>query len=92
MTTLTATLPARHVRSNLTIRQVRTAGGILLGYLTERHDGSPESMLEAARRITEQMFRCFPDASNIQSLILATDRTGRPRWSISQNFRFITEC
>ena len=73
------------------IRQVRDRAGHVLGYIAAKHDGTPVGMITAAKAVTDRMFMLFDDASNINSLIIATDAGGVPRWLISPNFRFITE-
>lgn len=76
---------------NRVIRQVCDRYGNVLDYVVEGHDGSPEGMIAAAQRVSKQMFDLYEDASNIASQIVATDEHGRPRWSISPNFRVLTE-
>jgi len=76
---------------NLVIRQVCSRYGEAFDHLVERHDGSPESMVAAAERVSRRMFELYDDASNINSRLVATDERGLPRWTISPNFRVITE-
>jgi hypothetical protein len=84
-------IPKAVNRRNLVIREVCDRHGNVLDYLVVAHDGSPESMIQAAKRVSERMFELFEDASNIASQILATDDVGVPRWSISPNFKLLTE-
>jgi hypothetical protein len=37
------------------------------------------------------MFEQYPDASNVESRIGATNASGKPKWIISPNFRHIAE-
>jgi len=76
---------------NTVIRQICDRHANVIIYLAERHDGTPQGMLEAAKRVSRRMFDTFDDASNIESMIIATDADGKARWSISQNFRIVTE-
>lgn len=76
---------------NTVVRQACDRYGQVLGYFTTRYDGSPETMIAAAKRVTEAMFLAFDEVSNISSAILATDAAGQTRWTISPNFRVITE-
>lgn len=76
---------------NLVIRQICNRYGEVVDHLVERHDGSPENMVAAAERVSRRMFELYDDASNINSPIVATDERGLPRWTISPNFRVITE-
>ena len=76
---------------NVVIREACGRDGIVLGHLVASHDGTPEGIVAAARRATQRMFAAFADASNVSSRIIATDATGRPRWSVSPNFAVIEE-
>ena len=76
---------------NVVIREVRDSNGDLLGTVIEHHDGTPAGIIAAAVSASEQMFTNYPDASNIQSRIGATDVEGSLRWSISPNFRYLAE-
>jgi len=73
------------------IRQVRDRAGQVLGHIAAKHDGTPAGVITAAKAITDRMFMLFDNASNMNSVIIATDAGGVPRWLISPNFRFITE-
>ena len=76
---------------NVVIREACDRDGVALGHLVASHDGTPEGIVAAARRATQRMFNTFADASNVNSRIIATDATGRPRWSVSPNFQVIEE-
>jgi len=76
---------------NVVIREACDRDGIVLGHLVASHDGTPEGIVAAARRATVRMFDAFVDASNVSSRIIATDATGRPRWSVSPNFQIVEE-
>ncbi len=86
--------PARHNGAgapNVVIREACDRDGVVWGHLVASHDGTPEGIVAAARRATQRMFDSFADASNVNSRIIATDVTGRPRWSVSPNFQVIEE-
>jgi len=70
---------------------VRDRDGNLLGTIINRHDGTAAGIIAAARIASEQMYLDYPEASNIQSRIGATDADGVLRWSISPNFRHLAE-
>jgi len=76
---------------NVVIREACDRDGIVLGHLVASHDGTPEGIVAAARRATQRMFDAFADVSNVNSRIIATDASGRPRWSVSPNFAVIEE-
>ncbi len=76
---------------NIVIREACDRDGVVLGHLVASHDGTPEGIVAAARRATQRMFDTFADASNVNSRIIATDTTGRPRWSVSPNFAVLEE-
>ncbi len=76
---------------NVVIREACDRDGVVLGHLVASHDGTAEGIVAAARRATARMFDAFADASNVNSRIIATDATGRPRWSVSPNFAVIEE-
>jgi len=76
---------------NVVIREACDRDGVVLGHLVASHDGTPEGIVAAARRATARMFDAFADACNVNSRIIATDATGRPRWSVSPNFAVIEE-
>jgi len=77
--------------SNVVVRDVRDKEGNKLGTITEPYDGTEQSARSAAERISNSMFEQYPDASNIESRIGATDASGKPKWTISPNFRHIAE-
>lgn len=76
---------------NVVIRKACDRDGIVLGHLVASHDGTPEGIVAAARRATQRMFDAFADVSNVSSRIIATDASGRPRWTVSPNFAVIEE-
>src|SRR5205807_5280891 len=71
------------------LREVCDSDGQLLGVLHAPYDGSVEDAVKVAESITDLMYIKFPDASNIQSRIGATDEAGRGRWTISPNFSHV---
>jgi len=73
------------------VRDVRDRNGNKLGLIVEPHDTTERGIIAAARRATDRMYAEYPEASNIQSRIGATDPTGRPKWSISPNFERLAE-
>ncbi len=81
----------RAAAPNVVIREACDRDGIVLGHLVASHDGTPEGIVAAARRATARMFDAFADACNVNSRIIATDASGRPRWSVSPNFAVIEE-
>lgn len=78
-------------RTNIVVRDVRGRGGISVCVIVARHDGTAAGIIASARKITYRMYADYPEASNIQSRIVATDDTGKPRWSISPNFLHLAE-
>jgi len=76
---------------NLVVRDVRDRDGNKIGTVVEPHDGTEAGVITAARRASDQMYAEYPEASNIQSRIVATDGTGKPMWSVSPNFQHIAE-
>lgn len=78
-------------RCNIVVRDVRDRNGNKLGTVVEPHDATEAGVIAAAQRATDRMYEEYPEASNIQSRIGATDASGRPNWSISPNFKHIAE-
>lgn len=78
-------------RRNIVVRDVRDRNGNRLGTIVEPHDSTEDGIIAAAQRANDRMYEEFSEASNIQSRIGATDATGRPKWSISPNFKHIAE-
>jgi hypothetical protein len=76
---------------NVVLRNVRDRSGNRLATLVEPHDGTENGVIAAAQRATDRMYAEYPEASNIQSLICATDAAGALKWSISPNFRHLAE-
>ena len=83
--------PSLSTRKNLVIREVRDREGVRLGTVMEPYDSTVEGMIEAARVASERMFTVFPDSSNIQSRMCATDDAGKAKFSISPNFLHVAE-
>lgn len=81
----------RFHRGNIVVRDVCDRGGNRLGAVIEPHDGTEAGAMAAAQRATDRMYAEFPDASNIQSCIGASDASGVPKWSISPNFQYLAE-
>lgn len=77
--------------ANLVIRDVRDREGCRLGRAIEPHDGTELGVVAAAQVATERMYSDYPSASNIESIICATDHTGKPRWAVSPNFLHLAE-
>jgi|SRR5579864_8997949 len=84
-------IPLFHTHRNLVVRDVRDSYGNKLGTVVEPHDGTETGVILAAQRATEKMYAEYPEASNIQSRIGATDENGNPAWSISPNFRHLAQ-
>jgi hypothetical protein len=78
-------------RRNIVVRDVRDRNGISLGTIVAPHDGTVAGIVAAAQVVTDRMYADYPDASNIESRIGATDKTGKPKWSISPNFNHLAE-
>jgi hypothetical protein len=76
---------------NVVVRDVCDQSGTRLGTVVESHDGTEAGAIAAAKRATDRMYAEYPEASNIQSRIGATDATGLPKWSISPNFQHLAE-
>ena len=76
---------------NIVVRDVRDTNGNNLGTLVEPHDATEAGVIAAAQRATDRMYAEYPEASNIESRIGATDATGRLKWSISPNFKHLAE-
>jgi hypothetical protein len=76
---------------NVVVRDVRDRNGNKIGTVIEHHDGTEAGVITAARRATERMYAEYPEASNIQSRIGATDAAGRLIWSVSPNFQHIAQ-
>lgn len=96
MTTDKTKRPARmlarsFLHRNVVVRDVRDHNGNKIGTIIEHHDGTEAGIITAARRATDRMYAEYPEASNIQSRIGATDGTGRPMWSVSPNFQHIAQ-
>lgn len=81
----------RSDRRSVVVRDVRDRSGARLCILVARHDGTVSGITTAARQVTDRMYADCPDASNIESLIVATDDTGKPKWAISPNFSHLGE-
>jgi hypothetical protein len=88
----TMTVLARSTyRRNVVVRDIRDRNGDRIGTIIEPHDGSEAGVIAAAQRAAQRMYAEYSLASNIQSRIGATDSTGKPKWSISPNFRHLAE-
>jgi hypothetical protein len=74
------------------IREVRNSEGQGLGVVHAPYDGSVEDAVRIAEGLTNRMHRAFPDASDIQSIIAATDEYGCGKWVIAPNFRSVAEA
>jgi hypothetical protein len=80
-----------HERHALVVRDVCDRNGNKLGLIVEPHDTTEGGIIAAAKRATDRMYAEYPEASNVESRVGATDATGRPKWSISPNFQHIAE-
>jgi hypothetical protein len=76
---------------NIVVRDVRDRNGMRLAALAAHHDGTAAGIVSTARRLTDRMYAEFPEASNIESRIAATDNVGKPNWVISPNFNHLAE-
>lgn len=75
--------------ANKVMREARDADGNKLGTLSASYDGTPEDAVAKARQISKEMSEKWPEASNIQSQIGATDEKGDAKFTISQNFKVV---
>jgi hypothetical protein len=80
-----------HSRCNVVVRDLRDSNGNRMGTVIEPHDGTEAGIISAAQRVTNLMYTEYPEASNIESRLAATDATGRLKWSISPNFQHLAE-
>jgi hypothetical protein len=76
---------------NVVVRDVCDRDGTRLGVVVESHDCTEAGAIAAAQKATDRMYAEYPEASNIQSRICATDAAGLPKWSISPNFQHLAE-
>jgi hypothetical protein len=76
---------------NVVVRDVRDAQGNKIGIVLETHDATEAGVIAAAQRATDRMYALYPEASNIESRIAATDANGRPKWAISPNLQHLAE-
>jgi hypothetical protein len=70
---------------NVVVRELRDRDGHILDYLTHPHNGSPRSIISAAKTVTDRMYALYFNASNGESRICATDACGNPRWVVAPN-------
>lgn len=82
---------AKTPQRSIIVRDVRDNDGNKLGTITEPYDGTEQDARSAAERLSNRMYEQYPDASNVESRIVATDAGGKPKWIISPNFRHIAE-
>lgn len=79
-------------RRNVVVRKaIDFNSGTELGFFFQPHDGTMEGILAAAKIVTDRMFNSYPNASEMRSVMLATDKKGAPRWKVSPNFKHIIE-
>ena len=83
---LSLPIPLFRTCRNLVVRDVRDSYGNKLGTVIEPHDGTETGVILAAQRVTDKMYAEYPEASNIQSRMGATDKDGNPAWSISPTY------
>ena len=76
----------------LVLHHLRDFSGRYLATLTAPYDGTVEDAIRVARLLYQEAFWEYPNASNINSLIGATDGNGRGKWIISSNFKHIAEA
>jgi hypothetical protein len=76
---------------NVVVREVCDAQGNKMGIVVEPHDATEAGVIAAAQRATDRMYAEYPEASNIESRMAATDDSGGPKWSISPNFQHLAE-
>jgi N12 class adenine-specific DNA methylase/2'-5' RNA ligase len=76
---------------HVVVRDVRDDQSNYLATLTEPYSGTAHSALEAAKKLEARMFEYYPEASNIESRIGATDSEGKPRWAMSPNLKHVAD-
>ncbi len=67
--------------------------GRIVGYLSRPYDGTPEDAVQTwyALHDDNKVLAWAHDVSGINSVIVATGPTGRPRYEISWNGRVVTD-
>ncbi|MGQ0615001.1 MAG: hypothetical protein ACT4PV_14805 [Planctomycetaceae bacterium] len=82
----------RTITGPTVLREARDFQCRRLGLYARPYDGTLEDAVRVAQAISDEMFaELGSEVSNGESLIFVTDGTGRPRWKISPNFRFVVE-
>ncbi len=78
---------------NAVVWQMRDREGRIVGYLSRPYDGTPEDAVQAWYALHDENKRVAwaYDVSGINSAVVATGPTGRPRYEISWNGRVVTE-
>ena len=76
---------------NIVARLVCDSRRNKLGVIFRDHDGTVGGILSAAAQLTYRMEIEYPESSNIQSRLVATDSHGFPKWAVSANFKHIAE-
>jgi N12 class adenine-specific DNA methylase/predicted RNA methylase len=75
---------------NTVFRELRDSNSRLLGFVTEPYDGTKKGAIEAAKRITDRADE-LGDWSNVNSRIGATDENSAPKFTVSPNFKNVSD-
>jgi len=79
-------------KPNIVFRDVCDFDGNHFAIEMMKYDGTPENAVMIAEKLTQQIsYKYGTEWSNIQSRIGATDEHGKPKYTISPNFRHIAE-
>ncbi|MGI6129889.1 MAG: diguanylate cyclase domain-containing protein, partial [bacterium] len=78
-------------KPNIVFREVRGMDGQFLGIEIEPYDGTKEGAIRAAKAIEARLDSKYPDWSNINSRIGATDAQSMPKYTISPNLQHVAD-
>lgn len=88
--TMTEIQKIRALPKSSVIRELRDFDGKFITVICKPHNGDFEDMLESTKDIEKEMHYIY-EASHVNSRILATDESGKPKWAISPNLLHIAE-
>lgn len=83
--------PQNKLQPDIVFREIRDFNGKVLGIETEKYDGTKEGARKAAEAIGSRLDEKYPDWSNINSRIGATDNEGNPKYTVSPNLQNIKD-
>lgn len=78
-------------KPNHVYREVISYDGKHLGMTEAQYDGTKEGVVKAAKEATREMYEKYDEASNINSRMIASGKDGRPKYSISPNYKHVSE-